>query len=108
VRWQHPELGLVQRRSSIALAEETGLIVPISEWVLRTACARNRAWQDAGAALHRSRGEHIGQAAGPRRLVGLVRQVLDESGLEPEFLDLELTESTLCRTRTRRPQPLSS
>ena len=48
IRWRHPDLGMIEPDTFISVAEETGLILPIGEWVLRTACARNKAWQDAG------------------------------------------------------------
>ncbi|MFA7241220.1 MAG: EAL domain-containing protein [Sulfuricellaceae bacterium] len=93
VRWQHPLRGLVPPMDFIPLAEETGLIVPIGEWVLRTACAQNQAWQAAGlpamaVAVNLSAHQFEGQD-----MVALTRQVLRETGLAPGYLELELTES---------------
>ncbi|HWU83944.1 MAG TPA: EAL domain-containing protein, partial [Rhodocyclaceae bacterium] len=92
VRWQHPELGLVYPGKFIALAEETGLIVPIGEWVLREACRQNRAWQDAGlpripVAVNLSAKQFTLDIADK------VQTILAATGLPPEYLELELTES---------------
>ena len=97
VRWQHPELGLIPPMEFISLAEETGLIESIGEWVLRTACAQNKAWQDAGFAPLQ-----VSVNFSPRqfRQPGLVEQVkraLDDSGLEPHYLEMELTESSIMK-----------
>jgi diguanylate cyclase (GGDEF)-like protein/PAS domain S-box-containing protein len=93
VRWQHPERGLVPPADFIPLAEETGVIVPLGEWILRRACLQNMAWQRAGLALKR-----MAVNISPRQfrrvdLPGLVRRVLEETGHPPEFLELEITES---------------
>jgi diguanylate cyclase (GGDEF)-like protein/PAS domain S-box-containing protein len=95
LRWQHPEMGLVPPSSFISVAESSGLIVPIGEWVLRTACSQARKWQDAGlpavpVAVNVS-------AIQFRRhgFCDLVRSVLAETGLDPKFLELELTEGVL-------------
>jgi EAL domain-containing protein (putative c-di-GMP-specific phosphodiesterase class I) len=95
VRWRHPDLGLVPPSQFIGLAEETGLIVPMSEWVMRTACAQNKEWQDAGLppigiAVNISTRQF--QHKGLRKTV---EKVLRETGLDSNYLDLELTESTL-------------
>ncbi len=97
VRWAHPRLGLLKPARFIPLAEETGLIVPIAEWVLRTACAQNRAWQDSGLGPLT-----VAVIVSARQLVrnDLERQVqgiLGETGLSPQYLELELTEGALMR-----------
>ncbi|MBD2164098.1 EAL domain-containing protein [Calothrix membranacea FACHB-236] len=93
LRWQHPEMGLVSPSVFIPLAEESGLIVPIGEWVLRTACKQNKAWQEAGfppltVAVNLS----LKQFRQPN-LVEILNSILKETGLEPRFLELEITES---------------
>ncbi|MFA5240753.1 MAG: bifunctional diguanylate cyclase/phosphodiesterase [Sulfuricella sp.] len=93
IRWHHPQRGLLLPSEFIPLAEESSLIIPIGEWVLRTACAQTRAWHDQGfgeltVAVNVS--AHQFQSG---KLPALVRQVLDESGLAPERLELEVTES---------------
>ena len=93
LRWQHPDFGLVAPARFIPLAEETGLIVPIGEWVLRTACFQNKAWQDAGMPrLHVAVNLSARQFKQPN-LVDMVSQALADSGLEPRYLELEITES---------------
>ncbi|MEH2301743.1 EAL domain-containing protein [Nostoc sp.] len=94
LRWQHPEMGLVAPSVFIPLAEESGLIVPIGEWVLRTACSQNKTWQDAGLppimiAVNLS----LKQFHQPK-LVEIIAEVLEQTGLEPRFLELEITETT--------------
>ena len=93
LRWQHPDLGLVAPMQFIPLAEETGLIVPIGEWVLRTACAQNVAWQRAGLppvcmAVNLSPRQFLDD-----NLLRDLAAALEETGLAPELLELEITES---------------
>ncbi len=95
VRWQHPELGLVPPKKFICLAEETGLIVPLGEWILRNACAQNKAWQDAGLTSVR-----VAVNLSPREfqsinLAEMVENVLGETKLEPRWLELEVTEGIM-------------
>jgi diguanylate cyclase (GGDEF)-like protein len=93
VRWQHPERGLVPPLDFIPLAEETGLIVPIGEWVLRTACAQNKAWQDKGYPPVVVSVNLSGRQFRQPNFTGRVSQVLAATGLAPEYLELEITES---------------
>ncbi|TAM43584.1 MAG: PAS domain S-box protein [Gammaproteobacteria bacterium] len=94
-RWKHPELGTVSPVEFIPVAEETGLIVPLGEWVLREACRQIKAWHDTGfsklqVAVNLS-GKQLRQKDFPDR----VREILHETKLESRYLDLELTESLL-------------
>ncbi|MBI3803246.1 MAG: EAL domain-containing protein [Nitrospirae bacterium] len=95
VRWQQAESGLISPAKFIPLAEETGLILPIGEWVLRTACAQNKAWQQAGLPPMRVAVNLSGQQFQQRNLIETVRRILIETGLGAEYLELELTESIL-------------
>ena len=97
VRWEHPELGLVLPSDFIPLAEETGLIVPLGRWVLREACRQAKEWQEgrpAGSSLFMSVNLSARQFRDPD-LAGQVEDVLEETGLDPGSLVLEITESTL-------------
>ncbi|SDD08667.1 diguanylate cyclase (GGDEF) domain-containing protein [Massilia sp. PDC64] len=93
VRWKHPEHGSISPAEFIPIAEDSGLVVPIGEWILRTAVAQRRAWSDAGVpdvpvAVNLSGKQFLGTD-----VVALVGAVLHESGLPPRLLELELTES---------------
>ncbi|MFZ5649854.1 MAG: putative bifunctional diguanylate cyclase/phosphodiesterase [Bacillota bacterium] len=93
VRWRHRERGLVSPAEFIPLAEETGLIIPIGEWVLRTACEQNRKWMDAGYPPLRVAVNISARQFQQKNLVERVDQALQETGLHPSWLELEITES---------------
>lgn len=93
VRWQSPDRGLISPDRFIPLAEDTGLILPIGEWVLRTACAQNKAWQEAGFPSVRVAVNLSPYQFRQETLVETVVRVLKETGLEPCWLELEITES---------------
>jgi len=95
LRWRHPDLGLVPPDRFIPLAEETGLIVPIGRWVLQEACRQAAAWSRLFAAPLRMAVNLSATQFVAEDLVGVVRQALEQSGLPPAQLELELTESTL-------------
>ena len=95
IRWKHPTLGMVPPIKFIPMAEETGLIVPIGDWVLHEACRQNKAWQDSGL-------PHIGVSVNvsarqfrEKNLIARVVSALTDSGLEAKYLELELTESLI-------------
>jgi diguanylate cyclase (GGDEF)-like protein/PAS domain S-box-containing protein len=93
LRWFPSGGGAVAPSAFIPLAEETGLIVPIGEWVLNTACAHNKILQDAGLPLVRVAVNISARQFEPKGLIEMVRRALDNSGLDAGFLELELTES---------------
>lgn len=95
IRWQHPGRGLIYPQEFISLLEETGLIVPVGEWVLRTACAQNVALQAAGLPPLRVAVNLSARQFRQNDLVAAVRGVLQETGLAPQQLELEITESIL-------------
>jgi EAL domain-containing protein (putative c-di-GMP-specific phosphodiesterase class I) len=95
IRWRHPEQGIIPPSEFIPLAEETGLIVPIGKWVLRTACEQNKAWQQLGF-----KPVPIAVNISVRQIqeddfVDYVERVLNETGLDPWYLELEITESIM-------------
>ncbi|MEO8752079.1 MAG: EAL domain-containing protein, partial [Casimicrobiaceae bacterium] len=93
IRWQHPELGSISPVDFIPLAEETGIIIALGEWVLRTACIQNKRWHDAGMPKLRVA---VNLSALQLRQPGfaeLVAEVLAETGLDPRYVNLEITES---------------
>jgi EAL domain-containing protein (putative c-di-GMP-specific phosphodiesterase class I) len=107
VRWQHPELGLIPPAIFIPLAEETGLIMPLGEWVLKTACAQTKAWQTAGFSALRVAVNLSCRQFNQADLGESIVQTLNETGLAPEFLELEITESVLTQDEQAAIKTLS-
>ena len=95
LRWQHPELGMVSPGQFIPLAEQTGLIVPIGTWVIEEACRQNLAWQAAGLPPIQVAVNLSARQFRQGDLATIVSTILSESGLDPGFLELELTESMI-------------
>jgi len=95
VRWRHPERGIISPTEFIPLAEETGLIVPIGEWILRTACNQAMAWQHQTRRAVRMAVNLSAKQFKDENLSQIVLSALHETGLEPRLLELELTEGTL-------------
>ncbi|MEO5337800.1 MAG: EAL domain-containing protein [Magnetospirillum sp. WYHS-4] len=95
IRWHHPELGVVPPSDFIPLAEANGLIGPIGEWVLHTACRQNREWQDLGLPPTRVAVNISARQFLQCDLVATVRDALESSNLDPRWLELEVTESAV-------------
>jgi diguanylate cyclase (GGDEF)-like protein/PAS domain S-box-containing protein len=95
IRWRHPELGVVSPTQFIPLAEETGLIVPIGEWVLRSACTQARAWRAAGLGFGSITVNISGRQFADPALAARIGQVLSDTKLDAGLLELEITESVV-------------
>ncbi|MBD2128735.1 EAL domain-containing protein [Microcoleus sp. ZQ-A2] len=95
VRWQHPDRGLISPDKFIPIAEETGLIVPIGEWVLKTACQQTKVWQNAGFSHLRIAVNLSSRQFSQIDLRHQLVAILMETGLDPKYIELELTESML-------------
>ncbi|RYG63771.1 bifunctional diguanylate cyclase/phosphodiesterase, partial [bacterium] len=95
VRWQHPEHGMVPPLDFIPLAEETGIILPLGEWILRTACEQNKKWQEQNHSRFRISVNLSARQFMQPDLVARVIAILEETGLEPQYLELEITESMM-------------
>ncbi|MNS72747.1 Phytochrome-like protein cph2 [compost metagenome] len=93
LRWRHPQYGMISPLEFIPLAEETGLIVPLGKWVMRTACIQNKAWQDQGfPAIPVAVNISVRQME-EENFVDSITEVLNETRLDPQYLELEITES---------------
>ncbi|ENO92509.1 EAL domain-containing protein [Thauera mechernichensis] len=97
LRWQHPELGLVAPGRFIPLAEEIGLIGTIGEWVLGEACRQQRAWLDAGLDIVPVAVNLSAQQLAQQNIVSQISNAINDAGLAPEVIELELTETMLMR-----------
>jgi EAL domain-containing protein (putative c-di-GMP-specific phosphodiesterase class I) len=95
IRWQHPTKGELLPIDFIPLAEETGLISSIGEWILRTACKQNKAWQDAGLPPIRVAVNVSNLQLKQANFVEIVDSILKETKLAPEYLEIELTENVI-------------
>ena len=95
LRWQHPDLGLISPMEFIPMLEETGLIIPVGEWVLHAACLQARTWNESGLTSLRMSVNLSGRQTNNSNFVTTVEQVLKDSKLDPTFLELEMTESIL-------------
>ncbi|MFP3393113.1 EAL domain-containing protein [Brevibacillus sp. SIMBA_040] len=92
VRWVHPELGIISPNRFIPIAEESGMIVPLGEWILKEACKQNKMWHNQGYELKVSVNLSARQIY-QKDLLEVIKATLDETQLEPEWLELEITES---------------
>jgi EAL domain-containing protein (putative c-di-GMP-specific phosphodiesterase class I) len=96
-RWQHPSLGLLYPKEFIALAEDSGLIIPLGDWVLRMACEQSMAWQDAGLAPMRLSVNFSARQFQQPTFISSVAEILKETNLDPRWLELELTECSIMK-----------
>src|SRR4030095_13486414 len=94
VRWQHPSLGLLYPKEFIQLAEESGLIISLGDWVLRSACVQNKFWQDEQLMPMRVSVNFSARQFQQPTFIATVAEILKETNLDPRWLELELTESS--------------
>lgn len=95
LRWEHPDMGIVSPAQFIPMAEETGLIVPIGEWVMRTACEQNKQWQNLGYKPMIIAVNLSARQFNEQDLVSMISGILKSTGLESKWLDVEITESII-------------
>jgi diguanylate cyclase (GGDEF)-like protein len=95
IRWSHPSMGMISPDKFIPLAEDTGLIVPIGEWIIKTACQQLKAYQDSGLKNLTVAVNLSGRQFKDENLISTIRKILHNTRLAPELLELELTESVL-------------
>ena len=98
LRWLHPQLGMIAPQKFISVAEETGLIIPIGEWVLRTACEQNLAWQKSGLPVVPLAVNLSGYQVKSIDTIQNIEKILDELGYDGKYLELELTENVLMKS----------
>src|SRR5829696_7913140 len=97
VRWQHPSLGLLYPVEFITLAEESGVIILLGDWILRNSCAQNKAWQDAGLTPMRLSVNFSARQFQQPAFISDINQILKDTNLDPRWLELELTESSIMK-----------
>ncbi|WP_322785789.1 putative bifunctional diguanylate cyclase/phosphodiesterase [Orenia marismortui] len=95
IRWKHPRKGMISPVEFIPIAEETGLIVPMGKWILRTVCEQNKRWQDAGFDPIRVAVNVSIRQLQEDDFVDSVKKVIEETSLKPEFLEIEITENIM-------------
>jgi diguanylate cyclase (GGDEF)-like protein/PAS domain S-box-containing protein len=97
VRWKHPSLGILHPNEFISLAEDSGLIIPLGDLVMRAACLQNKAWQDAGLAPMRLSVNFSARQFQQATFIATVAEILKDTNLDPRWLELELTESSIMK-----------
>ncbi len=107
LRWSHPSRGPVTAEKLVPIAEDTGLIIPLGEWVLRTACLQNREWQNMGLQPLRMSVNLSGRQMKEKGILESIRRILDETELYGSYLDVELTESTMLEDKEGTYETLS-
>lgn len=107
LRWNSEDLGQVEPATFIPIAEETGLILPIGEWVLRTACRQAKAWHDEGLPMARMAVNVSGPQFALKEFPSLVASILQETGMPPAMLELEITESVVMKDEAWAEQALA-
>lgn len=95
VRWQHPHEGLISPATFIPVAEDSGLIVPLGEWVMREACRQHQQWLNSGLPLMRMAVNISARQFMHQNLLSMMAEVIRDTGINPEYLELELTESII-------------
>jgi diguanylate cyclase (GGDEF)-like protein len=98
IRWRHPERGLVSPAEFIPIAEETGLIIPIGAWILKESCRQCRDWHSAGFSHLKIAVNLSGKQFQQENLTAQIAQILEETKLDPSYLELEITESAIMET----------
>ena len=97
VRWRHPSLGMLYPNDFVPLAEDSGLIIALGDWVMRDACLQNKAWQDKGLAPMRLSVNFSARQFQEPAFISTVAEILKETNLDPRWLELELTESSIMK-----------
>lgn len=100
IRWRHPELGVVTPDKFIPMTEESGLIVPMGEWVLRTAVYQMKEWRNKGYPLHHMAVNVSGRQFRKNEIISSLKNALEETGLNPEYIEIEITESILMQEKS--------
>ena len=108
LRWQHPELGIIMPTEFVALLEETGLIVPVGDWVLKTACEQAMVWHKAGFKQLTMSINLSGRQFNNPDIIKSFQETIVQSGIDPTLLEMELTESMLMRNASKTVSALNS
>ncbi len=108
LRWRHPELGLVMPNNFISLLEETGLIEPVGIWVLETACRQSQQWHESGMGFVHMSVNLSSRQFNNSEFISSLQNIIEETGVNPEYLELELTESMLMRNTSSTIAALKS
>lgn len=107
LRWRHPDRGPVSAEKLVPIAEDCGLILPLGEWVFRTACEQNRRWQTMGLPPIRMAVNFSGRQLKEQSIIHMVKRIIEETGLDPSFVEIELTESVMMEDRKATQNVLS-